>query len=65
LAFKINKLRPGMVITPLIPALRRLRQEDGKFEASLGYTVSSRPTLPELQNEPLSQKTKIKATPNK
>jgi hypothetical protein len=25
--------------TPVIPALGRLRQEDGEFEASLGYTV--------------------------
>jgi hypothetical protein len=24
---------------PIIPALRRLRQEDHKFEASLGYIV--------------------------
>jgi hypothetical protein len=27
---------------PIIPALRRLRQEDGEFKASLGYIVSSR-----------------------
>jgi hypothetical protein len=27
---------------PLIPTLKRLRQEDCKFEASLGYTVSPR-----------------------
>jgi hypothetical protein len=27
---------------PVIQALRRLRQEDRKFYASLGYTVSSR-----------------------
>jgi hypothetical protein len=26
--------------TPVIPALRRLRQEDCKFEASLGKTLS-------------------------
>jgi hypothetical protein len=25
--------------TPVIPALHRLRQEDGEFEASLGYIV--------------------------
>jgi hypothetical protein len=25
--------------TPVIPALRRLRQEDHEFEASLDYTV--------------------------
>jgi hypothetical protein len=27
----------GMVATPLIPALRRLKQEDCEFQASLGY----------------------------
>jgi hypothetical protein len=27
---------------PIIPALRKLRYEDHKFEASLGYIVSSR-----------------------
>jgi hypothetical protein len=27
----------------VIPALRRLRQEDHKFEADLGYIISSRP----------------------
>jgi hypothetical protein len=27
------------VIIPVIPALRKLRQEDYKFEASLGYIV--------------------------
>jgi hypothetical protein len=25
--------------TPVIPALRRMRQEDGEFQASLGYVV--------------------------
>jgi hypothetical protein len=28
-----------MVVTPVIPAFRRLRQEDHKFENSLGYIV--------------------------
>jgi hypothetical protein len=28
---------------PVIPALGRLRQEDLKFEASLGYIATSRP----------------------
>jgi hypothetical protein len=28
---------------PVIPALRRLRQEDLEFEASLDYIASSRP----------------------
>jgi hypothetical protein len=31
-------------VTPVIPALRRLRQEDPEFESSLGYVASSRPT---------------------
>jgi hypothetical protein len=26
-----------MVATPVIPALGRMRQEDGEFQASLGY----------------------------
>jgi hypothetical protein len=28
--------------TPVIPALRKIRHEDPKFKASLGYTVSSK-----------------------
>jgi hypothetical protein len=28
-----------MVLTPVIPALRRLKQEDVEFEARLGYMV--------------------------
>jgi hypothetical protein len=28
-----------VVVTPIIPALRRLRQEDLEFETSLGYIV--------------------------
>jgi hypothetical protein len=29
--------------TQIIPALGRLKQEDGELEASLGYIASSRP----------------------
>jgi hypothetical protein len=29
-----------MVVKPVIPALGRLRKEDSKFEASLGYILS-------------------------
>jgi hypothetical protein len=31
--------------TPVIPALWRLTQEDGEFEANIGYIVSLRPAL--------------------
>jgi hypothetical protein len=34
---------PDVVFTSVILALERQRQEDHKFEASLEYTVSSRP----------------------
>lgn len=30
--------------TPVNPALRRLRQEELKFKASLGYIIGSKPT---------------------
>jgi hypothetical protein len=43
-----------MVGLPVIPALRRLRQEDCKFEASLGYI--ERPSL-----EPSPQKINVLA----
>jgi hypothetical protein len=36
---ELLELKPGVVTIPLISALGRLRQEDGKFEASLGYIV--------------------------
>jgi hypothetical protein len=32
---------PAQRHTPIILALRRLRQEDGEFQARLGYTVRS------------------------
>jgi hypothetical protein len=31
---------PGMAAHTVIPALRRLRQEDSEFEACLDYTVT-------------------------
>jgi hypothetical protein len=43
--------------TPVIPALRRLEQEDQEFKASLGYPESSRPGQ---QSKTLPQKIKIK-----
>jgi hypothetical protein len=41
--FKKYILRLGIVVTSIIPALRRLRQEDLEFKASLGYIESLRP----------------------
>jgi hypothetical protein len=43
---------------PVIPVLRRLRQEDHKFEVSLGYKVSSRPVSSGLYSKALFQKNK-------
>lgn len=44
----LNKKNQSLILwkqTPLIPALRRLKQEDPKkFQASLGYTLTSRYT---------------------
>jgi hypothetical protein len=40
---------------PIIPALRRLRQENCKFEASLSYTVR-----PYLKNKQTNKKKKPK-----
>jgi hypothetical protein len=34
-----------MIYIPIIQALKKLRQEDHKFQASLGYIVSSRVSL--------------------
>jgi hypothetical protein len=40
--------------TPIIPALRRLRQEDHEFKASLGYIA--RPCLKNKPKEPKPKK---------
>jgi hypothetical protein len=43
-AIKILIFSQAWWYTPIIPALRRLRQqEDHKFETRLGYIISSRP----------------------
>jgi hypothetical protein len=39
----------GYSPTPVIPALRRVRKEDHKFEVNLGYTV--RPCLKNRKKE--------------
>jgi hypothetical protein len=36
---KPNLLMLGMLVPSVIPALGRLRQENGQFEDSLGYIV--------------------------
>jgi hypothetical protein len=45
--FLQNKERLGVVATPVIPALQRLRQEEYKFEDSLAYR--ERPCLKKSQ----------------
>jgi hypothetical protein len=41
LSKKYHLALPGVVVTPVIPALRMLRQEYCKFKASLGYIARS------------------------
>jgi hypothetical protein len=38
-SYKTNKIKPVRWHTPIIPELRRLRQENHQFQDSLGYTV--------------------------
>jgi hypothetical protein len=40
-SFNLIRIKLGVVVEPVIPALERLKQEDHEFESSLGYTVSS------------------------
>jgi hypothetical protein len=47
--------------TSVIPALRRWRQEDCEFEASLGYIANSRPVWAILQYKKKKKKKKNKA----
>jgi hypothetical protein len=37
---------PSKMCTPVIPALRRLRREDSKFKASLGYIAKACVCIP-------------------
>jgi hypothetical protein len=46
----INKSCQVWWCTPVIPAFRRLRQEDGESQASLGYTVR-----PNLKSKPVNK----------
>jgi hypothetical protein len=45
-----RELGPGIVHVPLIPALQRLKQEDGEFQATLGCIV--RPCLKMTTTKP-------------
>jgi hypothetical protein len=49
--------------TAVIPALRRLRQEDGELQASLGYTV--RPYLQKRERERRRKEKKLCMTSEK
>jgi hypothetical protein len=46
---KITGFDAGRVYIPVIPALRKLSQEDFKFKASLGYLL--KPCLKKKQNK--------------
>lgn len=57
MSFSKWQIKVGMVLTPVIPALRRQRQEGFQdFRASLCSTVKNRPAG--LQNETVFQKRK-------
>jgi hypothetical protein len=48
--------KPGMVVHDIISALRRLRQEDHEFQASLGYMVRLSQKMNQLINQLIKTK---------
>jgi hypothetical protein len=38
----LKSIELGLLMPPIIPAVRRLRWKDGKFKASLSYSVSKK-----------------------
>lgn len=61
LSRKLGSDKPKAVAHVITSALRRLRQENGEFQDSLGYTASSRPVYIIL--DPVSRKQDYNLSP--